>query len=142
MRRGERRGGVREQDDGRMPYRFTPSRPYAVALRCYPSLPCRDRLIAEERFGAALEFLLQGADAVVKGYQDFCVPGRGSDTLDLAASSRWCTSVQAARSIALRGMAAPAETFFEIYINSLAQVAASPVTQRGTTSQPTATPSP
>jgi hypothetical protein len=57
------------------------------------------QLIAEERFAAALEPLLHGINAVLKGCQDFCMPDRGSDTLDLAASSRWCTSVQAARSI-------------------------------------------
>jgi hypothetical protein len=91
------------------------SRPYTVHLRGYPGIPRRDRLIAEVRFAASLEFLFGGSDAVLAAFQMFCSAvveaGPPGESEGLA---RWEAGVHACRATALRGMPVPASAFFEI----------------------------
>lgn len=90
---------------------------YNVRLTGYPQLPKRDRLIAEARFCTKVESLLGSAMAVINGYEAFCA-SKAVESSCAISKMEWDTSVGIARAIALRGMPARDECYFEI---SLAQ---------------------
>ncbi len=91
-------------------------RPYSIVLCQYPALPLRDRLIAEDRFGSALENLLGGVTGVWAAFQ---ATGMGDEpvlagAVQDAALQRWARAAQSARLTGLRGLADVPGAYFEL----------------------------
>ena len=64
--------------------------PYAIELHGFKGLPERDRLLAEQRFMSALEFLADGPDGVLDGYAAFCVQSVDTGPTQAAELAQWC----------------------------------------------------
>ena len=91
---------------------------YIISLIDFPDLPLKERMVAEMRYGTALEKALGGPEQVATAYSAWCSVSDGSEaeiTADKGNQVRtWLRAVDRARVAGFQGLSEAEGAYFEV----------------------------
>ena len=91
---------------------------YIVSLVDFPDLPLKERMVAEMRYGTALEKALGGPEQVVTAYSAWCSASDSNDAESNAdrvnQAKTWLRAVVRARAAGFQGLSEAEGAYFEV----------------------------